>query len=158
MKKEFVLVLIVGLFILAYVLDAVVPPLTLKLATPYHFFTPETMSLYIFTATSVVLKALGLFLTIVWLASLMEMSSLVKGAIILVISALSQLYALQDVATRSQTLPLEWSLSLTLAAVALLIPSVLYIFFGLVKGAHKKIVGEDEVHDVWEENDLTPGR
>lgn len=54
------------------------------------------------------------------------------AGILLVISGLLQLYALQDVASRSYVVPLEWSLAFTLAGVLLLLPTLLYFLAGLV--------------------------
>jgi len=131
MKKEYLLILAVGMVILAYVLDAVVNPLTLRLSTPYHYFTPETVSQYPFTTVSIVLKALAVFIVpVITLASL-DLKKMAKSAILLVISGLLQLYALQDIATRAFVVPLEWSLGFTLAGVTLLIPTLLYFLTGL---------------------------
>jgi len=132
MKKEYLLILAVGMVILAYVLDAVVNPLTLRLASPYHYFTPETISQYPFTTVSIVLKALAVFIIpVITLASL-ELKRMAKSGILLVISGLLQLYALQDIATRAFVVPLEWSLGFTLAGVLLLLPTILYFLTGLI--------------------------
>lgn len=118
--------------ILAYVLDAVVNPLSLRLATPYHYFTPTIISQYPFTTVSIVLKALAvIILPLITLASL-GVRKMAAAGILLVISGLLQLYALQDVASRSYVVPLEWSLAFTLAGVFLLLPTLLYFLAGLV--------------------------
>lgn len=132
MKKEYLLILAVGMVILAYVLDAVVNPLTLRLATPYHYFTPEIISQYPFTTVSIVLKALAVFIVpVITLASL-GLHRIAKSVTLLVISGLLQLYALQDIATRAYVVPLEWSLGFTLTGFLLLLPAVLYFLTGLV--------------------------
>ena len=139
MKQEYILVIIIGLLILAYVLDAVVNPLKLQLPSPYHFFDPSFLSKYTFTTTSIVIKAIALVIAPLWFLSFLDLSKLTKGAILLVISGLMQLYALQDVATGAQVIPLEWSLSLTLTGVVLLIPTIIFILIGLTKKAHKSL-------------------
>ncbi|MFH1536289.1 MAG: hypothetical protein ABIC96_04475 [Patescibacteria group bacterium] len=139
MKKEYILVFIVGLFILAYVLDAVVNPLRLNLITPYHYFSPAIYTKYAFTSTSIVIKSIALLFTVLWLISFMKISRLLKGGILLGLSGLMQLYALQDVATGSQIIPLEWSLSFTLAGVLLLTPMIIYLIWGVIDLGHKKI-------------------
>lgn len=144
MKKEFLAIIIVGLFILAYVLDAAVNPLSLRLASPYHFFTPEIMSLYVFTATSIIIKALALFLSLLWIVSIFELPFIGRGAILLVVSGLMQLYSLQDVATKAHILPLEWSLAFTFCGVILVAPSVFYLTVGFLKQIYTKIVGTDD--------------
>lgn len=139
MKQEYILVIIIGLLIFAYVLDAVVNPLKLQLATPYHFFDFSILTKYTFTTTSIVIKALALIMAPLWFLSFLDFSKLTKGAILLVLSGLMQLYALQDVATNAQVIPLEWSLSLTLTGVILLIPAVFYMVVGLTQKATKTI-------------------
>lgn len=141
MKKEYFLIFIAGLFVLSYVLDAVSNPLSLQLATPYHYFNSNTLTLYAFTTTSIIIKAIGLFISILVIASFIK-NGLAKAGSILLVSSLLQLYALQDVATNSQLLPLEWSLSLTLTGMALLIPAVLYVILGLTQKVHKGLTDE----------------
>lgn len=139
MKQEYILIIIIGLLILAYVLDAVVNPLKLQLPSPYHFFDPAILSKYTFTTTSIVIKSIALMMAPVWFLSFLDFNKLTKGAILLVLSGLMQFYALQDVATGTQVIPLEWSLSLTLTGVVLLIPAVIYILIGFTKKAHKSL-------------------
>ena len=153
MKKDFILILIIGLFTLAYVLDAIVSPLKIRLVTPFHFFTPEIMAQYIFTSVSIAIKGLAIFLSTLWLISFTGVKTLIKGAILILISAFMQLYTIQEVATRSQTLPLEWALSFTLAGVILIIPGLLYLVLGLFKKLHALVLGKDEsAHDRGDED------
>lgn len=154
MKQEYILVIIIGLLILAYVLDAIVNPLNLQLPSPYHYFEWGILSKYTFTTTSIIIKSVALFLAPVWFLSFLDFSKLTKGAILLVISGLMQLYALQDVATGAQVIPLEWSLSLTLTGVVLLIPALLYLFIGLTKKATKTISKDSYDKFTKEEDDL----
>lgn len=139
MKHEYILIIIAGLLIFAYVLDAVVNPLKLRLATPYHFFDPDILSKYTFTTTSIIIKSIALIMTPLWFLSFLHLSKLTKGAILFVLAALIQLYALQDVASNSKVIPLEWSISLALTGAILLIPSILYIIIGLTQKATKAI-------------------
>ncbi|MDP2585491.1 MAG: hypothetical protein Q8P29_01270 [Candidatus Levybacteria bacterium] len=143
MKQTHFGILIIGLLILTYVLDAIANPLTLELATPYNYFTPEIMILYAFTTTSIVLKSIALFIAPLLLLSFMESRGVTKALILLVLSGLTQLYSLQRVLTNSQSIPLEWSLSLTLAGMALLIPAILYVILGFTQKVHKKLTGSD---------------
>lgn len=138
MKKEYLLIFIVGLFVLSYVLDAVANPLSLKLTTPYHYFNPDILILYAFSTTSIIVKAIALSSSIVMLISFIK-SSFAKAGTAILVSALLQLYALQDIATNSQVLPLEWTLSLTITGVTLIIPAVLYIIVGFIKTIHHSL-------------------
>ncbi|HLE48854.1 MAG TPA: hypothetical protein VI819_02365 [Patescibacteria group bacterium] len=150
MKKEYTLLFIAGLFLLAYLLDAVVNPLGVRLPTPYHYFTGEYLYKYPFTTASIVIKAIGLFLTPLWLFSFMGKKYFLKGIILLILAVLMQLYALQDIVTRAAVVPIEWSLSISMAGVALFIPVVLFLFGGIIA----KIFGLDkEELDAEEEDD-----
>lgn len=144
MKKEYLVMLISALFILAYVLDAVVNPLKLNLATPYHFFTIETINKYVFTSSSIAIKSVAIFLSVIIISGSIGLKNFVRGSAIFLISAFMQLYAVQDVATNSQVLPLEWSLSLTLSGIGLLFPAVIFIFFGFLKKLYSSVLGDDQ--------------
>ncbi len=148
MKQEFFLIIIVGLIIIAYVLDAVVNPLPVKLATPYEYFLSGIATTYIFTSASIVLKAIALFITPLWLLSFIGITRLIKGAILIALSGLIQLYSLQDIATQARVIPVEWALSFTLAGVALLIPAVIYILMGILGKAHNSMFPKEEPYMV----------
>jgi hypothetical protein len=144
MKKETLLVVIIGLFLLSSVLDAVVPPLQIHLANPFQFLNPRLLALYPFTTASVVIKGIGIFLSPLLLFSLVTGHGTAKGATLLVIIGLMELYALQDVATGAQVVPLEWSLSLSLAGIALILPTIFYFVTGAVGSLHKQLGGPEE--------------
>lgn len=148
MKHEFFIIVIVGLLVIAYVLDAVVNPLPIALSTPYEYFLTSIATTYIFTTTSIVLKAIAIFVSLILFLSFTGMSKLVKGAIILVFSGLLQLYALQDIVTRAGVVPVEWSLSFTLAGATLLIPAILYILLGFFGKVHSKIIPKEEPYNI----------
>ena len=147
MKQEHTLVLIIGLLILAYVLDAIVQPLGVKLTTPYHYLDPKIISSYAFTTTSIVIKSVALFILPLWLFSFFSFKKFTKGVFLLVLSGLMQLYSLQDVVTGTNLVPVEWAISLTLAGVILLIPTILYIVAGGAEKVHKTLLDEPEYED-----------
>lgn len=126
MKKEYLLIVVVGFFILSYILDSVAKPLTLALPTPYHFFTSDYISTYPFTSTSIVLKGLGMTMGSVIVLASINLKRFVKGAVLLILSGLLQLYALQNVVTKADVIPLEWSLGFALAGLLLLVPCVIF--------------------------------
>ena len=144
MKKEHALTLTVGLLILGYVLDAVAAPLSIHLPTPYHFLTPDYFKTYPFSATSMVIKAVGVFLLLLTLLQALGLKAGTKGITLLILSGLIQLYSIQDVVTGSPLLPLEWALSLTLAALLLLIPTIIYMLLGVFGRAGETISGDPE--------------
>lgn len=142
MKQEYILAIILGLFISAYVLDAAVKPLSLPLSTPYQYFSMQYLSLYPFSTVSIVAKAIALFITFLKLLSYINWNSLTKGAVLFAVAGLLQLYALQDVATKARVIPLEWSLAFTLTGITLLLPALLFILFGGAKKAYKSFADD----------------
>lgn len=138
MKKEYLFIFIAGLFLLAYVLEAVVNPLELNLATPYDYLNPALLARYPFTTAIILIRAVAIFLTPLWLFSFLPGNHSLKGVVFLVVAGLAQLYAIQEVATNAQLIPLEWSLSLSLAGLALLLPAVFQLLLGLAKKTKQK--------------------
>ncbi len=143
--KKALIVTSVGLFLLAYLLEAVVEPLSgarLGIRQPYAYFNPAILSLYPFSTAIIFFRVLAIFLIPVLTGLSIEKNHLAKGGGILVLAALMQLYAVQDVATNARVIPLEWSLSLTGAGALLIIPAVVWILQGLLLGAHHTMVSK----------------
>ncbi len=141
MKKEYSLIFIVGLFLLAYVLDTVVEPLNAVLTSPYAYINSDLFSQYPFTGASIVIKAVGIFLTPLFLLSFMDKHYVVKGLILLIVAGLTQLYGIQELITGAKLLPIEWTVSLALGGAALLIPMILYFIRGTFSSVSKSIAG-----------------
>jgi hypothetical protein len=141
MKKEYTLIFIVGLFLLAYVLDTVVEPLTTVLASPYAYISSDIFSQYPFTGASIIIKALGIFLTPLFLLSFMEKQYVARGLILLIVAGLTQLYGIQELTTGAKLLPIEWTVSLALGGAALLVPMVFYFIRGTFSSVSKGIAG-----------------
>lgn len=140
--KEYVLIFLVGMFLLAYLLDAVVNPLKLQLSTPYEYLKPEIMGKYPFTTISIFIKGLSLFIVPLFVMSFVGKSYVAKAGVLLVLGSLVQLYALQDVVTHAEVIPLEWSLSLSLAGLALLVPAGLFFIKGIFFSIKQNLTGE----------------
>jgi len=138
LPKEYTMIIIIGLFLLAYLLDILVDPIQLNLISPYHYLAPQHLLRYPFTTASIFIKSLALFLSPLWLLSFIKQNFYPKGGILLVLASLMQLYALQEVATKTQIIPLEWSLSLSLGGAVLLVPSVLFIIRGVIVSTKEK--------------------
>ncbi|MFC1654040.1 hypothetical protein ACFL1M_04300 [Patescibacteria group bacterium] len=130
--KEYVLIIIAGMFLLSYLLDAVVDPLPATFPTPYHYFNGPTLGKYAFSTTSILIRGMAFLLTPMWLISFFQFHPGAKGGIFLVTGSLMQLYALQEVATNAQVIPLEWAISLAFGGAILLIPAIFNILKGLI--------------------------
>jgi hypothetical protein len=139
--KEYSLLIIIGLFIFAYLLDLAVEPLVLKLVSPYRYFQPQTFQQYPFSTVSIFIKAIAILFSPLWLLSFFDIasSSFFKPSILLVLSALLQLYAIQEVASRTGVVSLEWALSFTLAGLFLIFPTILLFIRSIVVSLHRNL-------------------
>lgn len=139
MKKEYTLVGLIGLYILTYVLDAVVDPFQVQQATPYHYLSADIIVRYPFTMVSVFMKAFLIFMSPLWLFSFFNRNYGAKAVILFVTSGLLQLYAIQQIATGGIILPLEWTLALAYGGGLLLIPTIGHLMMGLFAGLQEKV-------------------
>ena len=140
MKQEYWLAVVIGFVILAYILDSLVNPLTIGLPTPYHYFIPESFMTFPFTSTSIVIKAVAIYIGVILFLSFIEFKKSVKGIILFIVGGLMQLYSIQDVVTGSRIVPLEWALAITLSGIALLLTSFFFIIAGAISGVAGKTV------------------
>ena len=134
MPKEYVLVLIVGLFLLAYLLEAVVDPLALPLATPYQFLSGEYISKVPFSTAVIFIRSLAVFITPLWLLSFISGAFQFKAVTLLVVSVLLQLYGVQATASSTVGIPLEWAISFALGGATLFFPMLFFFAKGTVGG------------------------
>jgi hypothetical protein len=148
MKREHVLVIIIGLLVLSYVLDAVVNPLAVNLATPYAYFNADTLFEYAFTTTSILMKGIALFAAPILALRSLGVKPMATGLSLFVLSVLLQLYAVQDIASGAYVVPLEWSIGFTLAGLFLLPAAILFIIAGLFKGVLNNIAGHYEPDEI----------
>lgn len=127
LRREQVVLLVIGLLLLSFLLDSLVLPLNLNLETPYHYLNLETITQYPFSTISLLTKTIATLLIPVVLFSLFQKSYAVKSVTLFITSLLMQLYGVQDLASGSSLLPLEWSLAVTFSGAGLLILSIYYL-------------------------------
>lgn len=141
MPKEYVLVLIIGLFLLAYLLEAVVDPLAVPLATPYQFLQNGYATKFPFTTAVIFVRSLAVMITPLWLLSFIDRAFQFKAISLLVVATLVQLYAVQAVATPTVGIPLEWAISFAFGGAVLFLPMLFFFTKGAIsKPAPKKSV------------------
>lgn len=152
--KEYIFLTICGLFLLAYVLEAVVDPLNIELPSPYNFLTPEYFLKYPFTSAVVGIRGIALLLIPLFLYSYFSKGYFPKAIASLIIGGLMQLYSLQEIATGTTLAPLEWSISLSLAGIAILVPMIYYLILGFAQTMKEKInaIGSDYYIEETEES------
>lgn len=138
-RKEYLFLTIVGLLLLAYVLEAVVDPLKLELPTPYSYLAPQYLAQFPFTTAVIFVRAVGLTLIPLLVFSFFGKGYMAKFIISLIIAGLAQLYSLQEIATSTTIAPLEWSLSLSISGMILVAISIIYLILSLADGIKGKI-------------------
>ena len=142
MKKDYVWFTIIGLLIFSFVLDRISGPITLNVRNPYLFINSFTLSTYPLTAVSVVSKAIALAAVLIMSLSYLVRAPYLKASLLFVLGGLAQLYAIQQLATRGQVTPVEWTLGIAFAGVYLVPFIIIYILQGMFTAAHHAIIKE----------------
>lgn len=151
MKIEYFFTGALALVIFGYVLDFLSGPIVLDLASPFAFLNPEMLAKYPFTAVSVGVKTLAIFIaTVLAVTSLGGNNYPMQGATVLILAALMELYAIQQIATKSSILSIQWNLSLAFAGASLIIPAVIFVLTALIKSVHRNLTADpyDSEEDV----------
>ncbi|PIZ66665.1 hypothetical protein COY15_00540 [Candidatus Roizmanbacteria bacterium CG_4_10_14_0_2_um_filter_39_12] len=143
MKKEYFLVTALAFFGLAYVLDYFAGPVSFLLTTPLTFLTKTYLNSYPLTAFAVVIRALGIFISLLLLFSMIEKQYFVKAFTIFVIAVLVELYAVQQIATGMRTTSIQWTLSISYAGIILISAIIFYIIAGIIDSLRQKLKKDD---------------
>ncbi|OGK27160.1 hypothetical protein A3D80_03000 [Candidatus Roizmanbacteria bacterium RIFCSPHIGHO2_02_FULL_40_13b] len=152
MKTEYFLTGAVGLVIFGYVLDILSGPLSLTIGSPFEFLTPVMLSTYPFTAVSVGVKTVAIFISIViTITSLGENKYSLQSVVVFILAALMELFAIQQIATHTNNISLQWNLSLAFSGVILVIPAIIYMILAIIKTAHKNLIADPYETDSDEE-------
>jgi hypothetical protein len=146
-KREYIVVFAIALFLFAYILDLIAPDFKIVLKNPYQFLDINIIETYPFTSFSIGVRSLAIFVTVIVTFALIKGQYLIKGAGMLLISALSQLYAIQQLVTgqygvdKAGLLSLQWLLSISMGGLLLVIPGVIFVVFGFIYWGHSQFSG-----------------
>lgn len=94
-----------------------------------EYFFIFTVALLIF---AYVIDAISGPINLVILLSLFGKLFFAKAISSFLLAALLNLFAIQQIATNTRTVTLQWNLSLAFAGLALLLPTVIYLIIGLI--------------------------
>jgi hypothetical protein len=144
MKKEIALVAAVILFGLAYGLDYIAGPVSIRVKDPVEFFSNPVISKYPLTAVAVSIRSIAILTSLVLILSLIEKKYLLKVFISLFIGGIFELYAIQQIATGGRTTPIQWTLAFSYAGFLLLPAIIFYIIKGIITGIKDKLGVKDE--------------
>lgn len=127
MKKETFLIFAIGLFILAYVIDTISGPVAINIKNPFQFLDPIVMSKFPLTAVGIACRSLGILISVFLFWSLFDGIYMVKAVTTFLLSALFELFAIQQIATGMRTVTIQWILSFAYSGILLLLPVIIYI-------------------------------
>lgn len=147
MKKEYLLAITIGFFVLAQVLDYLAGPVYFTLSSPYDFLKSLHLNQYPLTAVAIGLRSLAIFFSTVLLFSLVEKKYFVKAIILFVVSALSQLYAIQQVRTGMRTTSLQLTLSISYGTFLYIFLIIVNLILGLIDNVKEKINSLENIDD-----------
>lgn len=147
MKKEYFLVTALAFFGLAYILDYFAGPISFALTTPLTFLTKSYLNSYPLTAFAVMIRALGIFISLLLLFSVIEKQYFVKAFTIFVISVLVELYAVQQIATGMRTTSIQWTLSISYAGMILVTAIVYFIIAGIIDSLRQKFKKDENTDE-----------
>ncbi len=139
MKKEYFVILAVAFFILSYVLDLLGGSVSLPLKNPFELLTQQMLSTYPFTVVSIAFKTSAIFISVLILLTFFDKKYLAKGAFLVFLAAMMELYSIQQLATGSINLPVVWSVAVSHSGIILLAPGVIYLIIGFIKIIHHNI-------------------
>lgn len=138
LPKQQVFVMIIGFFLLSLLLQRIVKPITFQLSSPYAFLNPVYATQYPFTAVVVIIRAISMALTPLFLLSFIPGKYFFKLVTLICICVLSQLLSIQEIISDTTIIPLEWALSLSIAGALLIPPIILYFLKGFYHSAKSK--------------------
>lgn len=134
-------------FGLAYILDYFAGPISFALTTPLTFLTKSYLNSYPLTAFAVMIRALGIFISLLLLFSVIEKQYFVKAFTIFVISVLVELYAVQQIATGMRTTSIQWTLSISYAGMILVTAIVYFIIAGIIDSLRQKFKKDENTDE-----------
>lgn len=144
MKKEQFVLIALGLYILSYVLDLLGGSILTPIKNPFDLLGHGMLFTYPFTAVSIGLKTCAVVIVLLFLLQMIEQKQLAKGVFLIFLSALMELYSVQQLATGGGTLPIVWSVAISYSGILLLVSGVFYLIVGFVKIVHHNISSYDE--------------
>ena len=144
MNKEYWVVAAIALLILSSVLESFAGPVQLQLTNQLVFLSPSYLSVYPLTAVAIGVRALGLLIFTLLIASLIEKQYFLKATLLFAAAVLAQLYAIQQLAVGVKLVPVQYTLSVAYAGIAAVPAILVYILKGAFSGVGSKVSGAPE--------------
>lgn len=139
MKKEYIFIFAFVLIALAQGIDSISGAIALTVKNPYQFLNSPLMSQYPLTTFGIFSRTIGLFLLVWLLLSFISGFNFQKAISLFVVFVLSNLYAIQQLATGMKITTVQWTISIAYTSSLLLIPLVYYFIKGSTSVVAQKV-------------------
>lgn len=128
-------------FLLSWLIDRLAGPVSINIGNPVAFLTSSLLlHKYPFTATAILIRSIGLFISSIIISSLIEKKYFTKAVVLFFIGMLAEFFAIQQLATGFHVTTIQWTLSIAYASVLL----ALSIFWFLLKGVWMMFGGKEQ--------------
>lgn len=144
MKKEYLFILAAALIILAYGIDSISGKILLDVKNPYQFLNSPLISRYPLTTLGIFSRTIGLFLSVWLILSFISNYHFQKAIFLFIVFVLSNLYAIQQLATGMKITTVQWTISIAYASSLLLIPLVYYLIKSTTAVVVKKVASRNQ--------------
>ena len=135
MKKiqaEVWIVIVAALFLISWGIDKIGGPVSIVVNAPIAFLKSSVLlHTYPFTATSIIIRTVALFISVMLLISYFKGKYFVKAISLFFIGILAEFYAIQQLTTGSRLTTIQWTLSIAYASVTLILGIVWMILKGI---------------------------
>ncbi len=132
MKKEYLFIFAVSLLILAHVVDSISGPVSITIKNPYQFLSQIFIARFPLTTVGIIARSLGVFISTLLILSLINKMYFLKATTIFFLAIIFNLFAIQQIATNTRTITIQWILSLSYSGLILLLPALVYLIIGLL--------------------------
>lgn len=146
MKKEYIVLATICLFIFAYILSYLAGPVTIQVSlNPYTFLLDQSnLQRLPLTTFEIFVRSIALLFSAGLIFSLVEKNYFVKAIVIFVVGLLAQLYATQQIMMKGTLTTMQWTLPISYAGLLCVILMAYYIFQGIVYGISDKLIKKDK--------------
>lgn len=131
MKKEHFLILAVILLLISYGLDYIGGPVGLVVKNPIELLSLPIMSKFPLTTLAIVLRVIGLYVSILLIFSFIEHRYFTKAFLSIFMGIVAEFYAIQQLSTGARFTPVQWTISFAYVGALLFPTSIIYILKGV---------------------------
>jgi len=119
-------------FLLAYLIDRLAGPVVITVGNPVAFLTsPVLLNLYPFTAAAIMIRSVGLFISLMLIVGFIQKQYFAKVALLIFIGVLAEFYSIQQLANGFKMTTIQWTLSIAYGSVLLILGVIGFTLKGI---------------------------